>query len=76
MDRLTNLLHIQSFHAVAHEGSITAASAAGAGTRATLSRHIASLESEMGVTLFKRVGEGLSLTLTGEELFQLASNIN
>jgi DNA-binding transcriptional LysR family regulator len=76
LDRLQNLSHIQSFHAVAHEGSITAASAAGAGTRATLSRHIASLESEMGVTLFKRVGEGLSLTLTGEELFQLASNIN
>ena len=76
MDRLPNLTHIQSFHAVAHEGSIAAATAAGAGTRATLSRHIASLESEMGVTLFKRVGEGLTLTLSGEELFQLASEIN
>ena len=76
MDRLPNLTHIQSFHAVAHEGSITAASAAGAGTRATLSRHIASLESEMGVTLFKRVGDGLTLTLSGEELFQLAREIN
>lgn len=76
MDRLPNLTHIQSFHAVAHEGSITAATSAGAGSRATLSRHIASLESEMGVTLFKRVGEGLTLTLSGEELFQLAREIN
>ena len=76
MDRLPNLTHIQSFHAVAREGSIAAATAAGAGARATLSRHIASLESEMGVTLFKRVGEGLTLTLSGEELFQLAREIN
>ena len=76
LDRLPNLTHIQSFHAVAHEGSIAAATAAGAGTRATLSRHIASLESEMGVTLFKRVGDGLTLTLSGEELFQLAREIN
>ena len=76
MDRLPNLTHIQSFHAVAHEGSISSATSAGAGTRATLSRHIASLESEMGVTLFKRVGDGLTLTLSGEEFFQLAREIN
>ena len=76
MDRLPNLLHIQSFYAVAKEGSIAAATALGLGTRATLSRHIAKLENEMGITLFKRSGEGLSLTQTGEELFHLAYKIN
>ncbi len=76
MDRLPNLTHIQSFYAVAREGSIAAATSAGAGTRATLSRHIGSLESEMSVTLFKRVGDGLSLTQTGADLFQLAGEIN
>ena len=75
MDRLPNLTHIQSFYAVAREGSIAAATSAGAGTRATLSRHIGSLESEMSVTLFKRVGDGLSLTQTGADLFQLAGEI-
>ena len=76
LDRLPNLSHIESFYAVAKEGSIMAATSVGAGTRSTLSRHIASLESEMGVTLFKRVGDGLSLTLTGKELFKLAGDIN
>lgn len=76
MNRLPNISHIQSFYAVAHEGSITAAASAGAGSRATLSRHIALLESELDITLFKRSGEGLSLTLVGEELFQHASEIN
>ena len=76
MDRLPNLLHIQSFYAVAREGSIAAATASGAGSRATLSRHIASLESEMSVTLFKRVGDGLLLTVTGEDLFLIAGEIN
>ena len=76
LHRLPNLLHIQSFYAVAREGSITAATAVGAGTRATLSRHIASLESEMNVTLFKKDGDGLSLTQTGADLFLHAVEIN
>ena len=76
MDRLPNLAHIQSFYAVAREGSIAAATSAGAGARSTLSRHIALLESEMSVTLFKRVGDGLSLTQIGEDLFRLAGEIN
>ena len=76
MDRLPNLSHIQSFYAVAREGSIAAATSVGAGSRSTLSRHIGLLESEMSVTLFKRVGDGLSLTQIGEDLFQLAGEIN
>ena len=76
LDRLPNLFHIQSFYAVALEGSIVAATAVGAGTRATLSRHIASLESEMNVTLFKKDGDGLSLTQTGADLFLHAVEIN
>ena len=76
MNRLPNLAHIQSFYAVAREGSIAAATSAGAGARSTLSRHIALLESEMSVTLFKRVGDGLSLTQIGEDLFRLAGEIN
>ena len=76
MERLPDLSHIQSFYAVAKEGSIAAATALGLGTRATLSRHIAKLEDEMGITLFRRSSEGLLLTQTGQELFQLAHKIN
>ena len=76
MDRSPNLSHIQSFYSVAREGSIAAATSAGAGARSTLSRHIGLLESEMNVTLFKRVGEGLALTQIGEDLFRLAGEIN
>ena len=76
MNRITNLSHIQSFHAVALAGSLAAAVRAGMGSQATLSRHIASLEEESKVTLFERRGAGFALTQTGERLLEHAENIN
>ena len=76
MNRITNLSHIQSFHAVALAGSLAAAVRAGMGSQATLSRHIASLEEELRVTLFERRGDGYALTQTGERLLEHAENIN
>ena len=58
----------RAFLATAEEGSLSAAARALGQTQPTLSRQIAALEENLGVTLFKRGGRSLSMTQTGQEL--------
>ena len=58
----------RAFLATAEEGSLSAAARALAQTQPTLSRQVAALEEELGVSLFERVGRSLSLTQSGLEL--------
>lgn len=58
----------RAFLATAEEGSLSAAARALGQTQPTLSRQVAALEAELGVTLFDRVGRSLSLTQSGLEL--------
>ena len=70
-----NLTHIQSFYVVAKHGSLGAASRAGGGSLATLSRHITALEKELKVILFDRRGDGFYLTQNGAKLFDYATEV-
>ena len=58
----------RAFLATAEEGSLSAAARALGQTQPTLSRQVAALEQDLGVTLFERVGRSLSLTRSGLEL--------
>lgn len=58
----------RAFLATAEEGSLSAAARALGQTQPTLSRQVAALEEELGVTLFDRVGRSLSLTQSGLKL--------
>ena len=58
----------RAFLATAEEGSLSAAARALGLTQPTLGRQVASLEDQLGVTLFERVGRSLSLTQSGLEL--------
>ena len=60
----------RAFLVTAEEGSLSAASRALGLTQPTLSRQVASLEKELGVALFERVGRGLELTPSGAELLE------
>ncbi len=58
----------RAFLATAEEGSLSAAARALGQTQPTLSRQVAALEEDLGVTLFERVGRSLVLTQSGLEL--------
>lgn len=60
--------HIRAFHATAAAGSLSAAARQLGLTQPTLSRQVAALEVDLGVTLFERRGRKLVLTQTGMEL--------
>lgn len=55
----------RAFLVTAEEGSLSAAARALGMTQPTLGRQVAALEDELGVTLFERVGRGLTLTPSG-----------
>ncbi len=55
----------RAFLATAEAGSFSGGARALGLTQPTLSRQVAALEADLGVTLFERVGNGLSLTETG-----------
>lgn len=74
-ERLPKLQLIQSFSQVAEHGSLAATVKAVGGSPATLSRHISTLEADLGVTLFERRGDGLSLTETGVALYRHATDL-
>ena len=59
---------VRAFLVTAEEGSLSAASRALGLTQPTLSRQVAALEEALEVTLFERVGRGLTLTDTGHML--------
>jgi len=60
----------RAFLVTAEEGSLSAAARQLGLTQPTLSRQVASLEEELGVILFERVGRGLELTPGGTELLE------
>jgi len=63
---------VQSFLAVADEGSLSAAARRLGHSQPTMGRHIASLEDALGTTLFARVARGLELTEEGAALLPAA----
>ena len=60
--------YLQSFVAVAEQGSLSAAARAQNSSQPTLSRHIAQLEQSLGVRLFTRSKAGVRLTDKGTAL--------
>lgn len=62
----------RAFLAAAKAGSFSGAARALGVAQPTIGRQVAALEEELGVTLFERVGPGLSLTSPGMELFEQA----
>ena len=60
----------RAFLVTAETGSFSAAARALGSTQPTIGRQVAALESELGVTLFERVGTQLRLTETGLELVE------
>lgn len=60
----------RAFLVTAEEGTLSAAAIALDMTQPTLSRQVSALETELGVTLFERVGQRLVLTGSGMELLQ------
>ena len=60
----------RAFLATALEGSLSAAARKLGQTQPTLSRQVAGLEEDLGVTLFERVGKRLVLTETGNDLVE------
>jgi DNA-binding transcriptional LysR family regulator len=62
--------HARAFLVVAEEGSLSAAGRALGISQPTLGRQITALEEQLKVTLFERVGKGLSLTQSGVRLYE------
>ena len=60
----------RAFLVTAEEGSLSAAARALGMAQPTLGRQVTTLEQELGVALFERVGRGLSLTPSGLELME------
>lgn len=60
----------RAFLVTAEEGSFSAAAKALKVTQSTLGRQVASLEQELRVTLFQRVGKGIEITPNGLELIE------
>lgn len=60
----------RAFLVTAEEGSLSAAARALNMTQPTIGRQVASLEDELGVTLFERGNRGLELTDSGLELLE------
>jgi len=61
---------VRAFLATAEEGSLSAAARALGQTQPTLSRQVAALEEDLGITLFERAGRAMSLTSAGLEMLE------
>lgn len=70
MDDLIDSRQLRAFIALAHGGSLKAASSMLNLTDSAVSHAVRNLEKELGLRLFKRVGKGLRLTESGEILLQ------
>lgn len=60
--------HARAFLATAQSGSLSAAARRLGLTQPTLSRQVSALETELGLTLFERVGRGLEITQAGRDM--------
>lgn len=63
---------LRAFLETAQTGSLSAAARKLGLTQPTLSRQVAAIERELGVTLFERVGKSMVLTTTGMDLLEHA----
>jgi DNA-binding transcriptional LysR family regulator len=63
---------LRAFLETAQTGSLSAAARKLGLTQPTLSRQVAAIERELGVTLFERVGKSMALTTTGMDLLEHA----
>lgn len=66
---------LEAFQTVATHQSLSAAARASGLSQPTLSRHIAALERNLGVTLFDRTSKGLTLAPAGLGLIEHADNM-
>jgi len=66
----------RAFRATAASGSLSAAARELGLTQPTLSRQVAALEENLGITLFERVGKRLELTDAGRELLAHATRMS
>ncbi len=62
--------HARVFLSVAKMGSLTAAAEALDLSQSTLSRQMSSLETQLGLTLFERMGRGIQVTEAGHQLIR------
>ncbi len=72
---IVNLLQIEIFVKVVDMGNFTRAGEVLAMTQSGISHNIASLESELGITLLNRGRNGISLTDSGERIIKHMRNI-
>lgn len=70
-----NYRHLRYFHAVAHEGTVTAAAEALHVSQPSVSAQIRKLERAIGHQLFDRSGRSLSLTPEGKVVLEYADEI-
>jgi len=70
-----NLEQIRSFHAVAVHGGFSRAAERLGLTQSTVSMQVGSLERELGVRLFERLGRRIRLTPEGAAMLEHASRI-
>ena len=63
---------LQAFLATAEAGSLSAAARKLGLSQPTMSRQVAAIERQLGVTLFERVGKSMVLTETGLDLLEHA----
>ena len=69
-----NLRHLEYFIAIAEKGSVSKAAEALYVSQPSLSRVLKTMETEMGVPLFRRTPKGVSLTEQGEKLYGTAKS--
>lgn len=67
---------VQSFKAVAEQGSLSGAARALGMTQPTVGRHIDTLEDKLKVSLFVRGREGMKLTERGQDLVSSAAEMD
>lgn len=66
---------LRSFLLVAEESNLTRAAARRHSTPSAVSEHIRNLEAELGLVLFDRSKQGMTLTLAGERLLMPTSRV-
>ena len=70
-----NYHHLRYFHAVAHEGGVTAAAESLNVSQPSVSTQIQQLEDALGQRLFERTGRGMTLTAEGKVVLEYADEI-